>query len=260
MPTFTSFDGTEIDYDDVGSGPPVLLLHGFAADRLANWVQPKVVQALVDAGHRVIASDARGHGRSGKPHDPAAYSKLAMPRDAQALLDHLGIGSVHLVGYSMGSIVSTKLAPMDERIRSVVLGGAGVDFAHVDNLKRRHGIADALLTDDPSTITNPAAAGFRVFADATGADKEALAAIQQAEPDPPVDPGAIAVPTLVLTGDGDDLVGSPQELAAKIPGAKVQIVHGDHLSAVGDPAFRQAIVDFVASVPGVEPSTAGGAA
>ena len=44
------------------------------------------------------------------------------------------------------------------------------------------------------------------------------------------------------------------------PGAKVQIVHGDHLSAVGDPAFRQAIVDFVASVPGVEPSAAGGAA
>jgi len=259
MPTFTSFDGTEIDYDDVGTGPPVLLLHGFAADRVANWEQPKVVQALVDAGHRVISSDARGHGRSGKPHDPAAYAELAMPRDAQALLDHLGIGSVHLVGYSMGSIVSTKLAPMDDRIRSVALGGAGVDFEVVDNPKRRKAIADALLAEDPATIANPAAAGFRVFADATGADRLALAAIQQAEPDPPVDPGAITVPTLVLTGDGDDLVGSPHELAAKIPDARVQVVSGDHLSAVGDPAFRQAIVDFVASVPGVEPSAAGGA-
>ena len=42
MPTFTSFDGTEIDDDDTGSGPPVLLLHGFAANRQANWVRPKV--------------------------------------------------------------------------------------------------------------------------------------------------------------------------------------------------------------------------
>ena len=87
-----------------------------------------------------------------------------------------------------------------------------------------------------------------------------LAAIQQAEPDGPVDPGAISQPTLVLTGDGDDLVGSPHDLAATIPNARVQVVHGDHLAAVGDPAFRQAIVDFVGSVPGVEPSTAGGAA
>src|SRR4051812_16483093 len=123
MPRFTSFDGTEIDFDDVGVGPPVLLLHGFAADRVANWWQPKVVDALVDAGHRVVAPDARGHGRSEKPHDPSAYAKLAMARDAQALLDHLEISSTHLVGYSMGSHVSTKLAPRDDRIRSVVLGG-----------------------------------------------------------------------------------------------------------------------------------------
>lgn len=260
MPTFTSFDGTEIDYDDVGAGPPVLLLHGFAAERQANWVQPHVVPALVDAGHRVVAPDARGHGRSGKPHAPEAYSKLAMPRDAQALLDHLGIGSVHLVGYSMGSFVSMKLAPMEPRVKSVVLGGLGDSFSVIENPKRRKGIADALLADDPASITNPGAAGFRVFAESTGADRAALAAIQQAESDPPVDPGAIAVPTLVLTGDADDLVGSPQELAAKIPGAEVRIVHGDHLSAVGDPVFRQAIADFVGSVPGVESSTSGGAA
>ena len=55
MSRFTSFDGTEIDYDDVGEGPPVLLLHGFAADRVANWEQPKVIATLVDAGHRVVA-------------------------------------------------------------------------------------------------------------------------------------------------------------------------------------------------------------
>ena len=58
--------------------------------------------------------------------------------------------------------------------------------------------------------------------------------------------GEITVPTLVLVGDRDDLVGAPQPLADAIPGARVQIVSGDHLTAVGDPAFPKAIADFLA--------------
>ena len=69
----------------------MVMLHGFAADAHANWHQPKVVEAVVAAGRRVITPDARGHGRSGKPHDIAAYQGQAMPRDVSALLDHLGL-------------------------------------------------------------------------------------------------------------------------------------------------------------------------
>src|SRR6478672_13252418 len=106
MERFASFDGTGIAYTIVGSGPDALLLHGFAADHHVNWVAPGIVDALVAAGRRVIAYDARGHGQSDKPHDPAAYENDAMVRDARSLLDHLGVESVDVVGYSMGALVS----------------------------------------------------------------------------------------------------------------------------------------------------------
>ena len=68
--SFESFDGTTIVFDDQGDGDVVVLLHGFAADAAVNWHAPGVTRALVEAGFRVVASDARGHGRSGKPSPP----------------------------------------------------------------------------------------------------------------------------------------------------------------------------------------------
>ena len=114
---FTSFDGTRIAYvtDGPSDGHAVLLLHGFAADHDLNWVRPGVVGALATAGHRVIALDARGHGASDKPHDPAAYMGDAMPCDAQSLLDHLSVEQVDVVGYSMGSVVAYRLVPVEPR-------------------------------------------------------------------------------------------------------------------------------------------------
>src|SRR4051812_19077824 len=106
MERMTSFDGVEIAYSIVGAGPDVLLLHGFASDAQGNWIGPGIRDAIVAAGRRVIAYDARGHGASGKPHDPAAYENGAMHHDAQVLLDHVGVEHVDLVGYSMGALVA----------------------------------------------------------------------------------------------------------------------------------------------------------
>src|SRR5688500_7194515 len=97
-----SFDGTTIAFRAEGDGPTVLLLHGFAADHHLNWVGPGVFDAVVASGRRVIAPDARGHGRSDKPHDPAAYADDTMVRDVRAVLDHLAVESLDVVGYSMG--------------------------------------------------------------------------------------------------------------------------------------------------------------
>jgi pimeloyl-ACP methyl ester carboxylesterase len=244
---FESFDGTRIAYITAGpdSGPAVLLLHGFAADHRLNWVAPGVVDALAAAGHRVIASDARGHGQSDKPNEPAAYENDAMARDAIALLDHLGVADVDVVGYSMGSVVSSRVVPMEPRARRLVLGGVGQGLV-LGNLPRAN-VADGLLADDPTTITDPTARAFRSFADSTGADRRALWAIQQVGVVPQCTPlGEIHVPTLVLVGDNDTLVGPPGPLADAIPDASVTVVSGDHLTAVGDPAFPKAIVDFLA--------------
>jgi len=114
MERFASFDGVQIAYTVVGSGPDVLLIHGFASDQHGNWVAPGVRDSIAATGRRVIAYDARGHGRSDKPHDVAAYENNAMVRDAQALLDLLDVTAVDVVGYSMGSIVSTRLVPAED--------------------------------------------------------------------------------------------------------------------------------------------------
>ncbi len=246
MDTIASFDGTPIAYTVEGHGPPVLLLHGFAADHHANWVEPGIVNALIGAERQVVAVDARGHGRSGKSHDPADYADDAMVRDAQAVLDHLGITEVDVVGYSMGAMVAARLVAADARARSVVLGGVGGNLMPPKPVEGKPGIADALEAEDASSVTDPTARAFRAFADRTGADRLALAAIQRSTSlRQPVDFAAVTVPALVLVGDEDTLVGSPQQLAERLADARVVIVPGDHLTAVYAPEFAPAIEEFL---------------
>lgn len=251
MDRFTSFDGVGIAYMTAGEGPDALLLHGFAADHRVNWLTPGVVDALVAAGRRVIALDARGHGQSDKPHDPAAYENDAMARDARGLLDHLGVTHVDIVGYSMGALVTTRIVPDEPRTRSCVLGGIGgrVKGGRGFTDEQRAQIAAALEAEDPKAIDRPAWRAFRAFADSTGADRRALAAIQQA-----ATPAArtrleeFRVPTLVIVGDDDVLAGPAQGLADRIPGAIAKTITGTHLGAVADPEFTRSIVDFVTGV------------
>ena len=252
MERFTSSDGVEIAYDvwGSGSGPPVVLHHGFSADAIVNWVGPGVVDALVAAGRLVVALDARGHGRSGKPHDPAAYGETIMARDLSALVDRLDAPSVDLVGYSMGAIVSLIAATEDPRVRRLVVGGVGAAVVELGGVDTRvlppAVVVDALTTDDPAAITDRWGAEFRAFADAVGADRRALAAQAAAVHAAPIPLDRITAPTLVLAGDDDPLAARPSVLADAIPSAEVRMLTGDHLAAVGDPAFASSIVEFLA--------------
>jgi pimeloyl-ACP methyl ester carboxylesterase len=247
MEHFTSFDDLDLAYLDLGEGAPVILLHGFAADHFSNWVATGVVDDLVGAGRRVLAPDARGHGASAKPHDPAAYANDAMARDVQSLLDHAALDHVDVVGYSMGAIVAGRLAPREPRVRSLVLGGVGGEWGGEQRPLGTVPIAEALETDEPSDIENPIAAAFRKFADSTGANRFALAAIQRSRDGETTNVESISVPTLVLVGDADQLAGSPEDLAKRIPGATFRTLRGNHLSAVRDPQFSRSIVEFVNS-------------
>jgi pimeloyl-ACP methyl ester carboxylesterase len=242
-----SFDGTRIAYAMQGSGPTVLLLHGFAADHSLNWGQPGVIDALTDAGRRVIATDARGHGASDKPHDPERYGGDTMVRDARAVLDHLGVERVDVVGYSMGAMVAARLVPDEPRTRTLVLGGVGATVAPPRAGGRAPAaIAAALLADDPASIETISGKAFRQFADYTGADRQALAALSRSSALRfEVQLDAITVPTLVVAGADDALIRSPSELADRLPSARLVTVPGDHLGAPYDPAFTRAIVDFL---------------
>ena len=121
-------NGCPINYLVAGTGDPVMLIHGFASSLQGNWRAPGVIDAIVAAGRQVIAIDCRGHGRSGKPHDPQAYAGTAMADDAIAVLDHLAIATADLAGYSMGGYLSAVLLlNHPERFRSVI---DAVEAAH----------------------------------------------------------------------------------------------------------------------------------
>jgi pimeloyl-ACP methyl ester carboxylesterase len=252
VPDLTAPDGTPLHYEVFGEGGgrpvPVVVLHGFAADTGTNWVRPGVVGALTAQGWTVVGLDARGHGRSGKPHDVEAYAGTVMADDVGALLDHLGVDAAHVAGYSMGAGTAIRVAVGDQRARSLVLGGVGGRLLERASIPRA-AMAEAMVTEDRRSITDPSARAFRFFAEATKADRWALAAVLRATVPPLPDPSTIPVPTLVVAGEADTMAGPVGDLAATIPGAKAVTVPGDHVNAPTKPEFAAAVAEFLAGVP-----------
>ncbi|MFC7528361.1 alpha/beta fold hydrolase [Actinoplanes sp. GCM10030250] len=252
MPTFRATDGVEIHYQSWDGDPDlplVLLHHGFIANGITNWVLPGVVDALRDSGRRVATIDARGHGQSGKPHDPAFYGEARMSEDVVTLIDLLGMPAVDLVGYSMGGIVALITATRESRVRRLAVGGIGAAVVELGGVDTRvigaEPLREALHADDPATITNPAAAGFRAFIDAVGGDRAALAAQAARMHAEPIPLDAITAPALVLAGRDDVLAARPEILAKAIPGARLSVIDGDHLGAVRVPAFTTELLTFL---------------
>jgi pimeloyl-ACP methyl ester carboxylesterase len=249
---FSSWDGIEIAYQEWGEDTglaPVVLHHGFVANAEANWVATGVIDALLAAHRKVIAPDARGHGHSEKPHDPARYGEQRMARDLAVLLDTIDAKQIDLVGYSMGAIVSLLLASSDERVRRLVIGGVGSGVVECGGVDRRavsnKSIIEALSAADPASIESPEAAAFRTLADALGADREALVAHATSIHRDGMALERISAPTLILAGENDPLAVRPEVLADAIPNAKLKTLTGNHIEALGDPRFTRSIVEFL---------------
>ena len=102
--TYLEVEGTRVRYVDVGEGPPVVLLHGFASS-IENWltVMPKLVR-----DHRVIAIDLRGFGWTDRP--VADYSPAAQAKLLKAVLDERKVNKVSIVAHSWGSSVALAFA------------------------------------------------------------------------------------------------------------------------------------------------------
>ena len=112
--------GIDIYYEDHGSGQPVVLIHGYPLDG-HSWERQSRV--LLEAGYRVIAYDRRGFGRSSQPTIGYDYDTFAA--DLNALLDHLRLTSVVLVGFSMGTGEVTRYLGRygsDRVVKAVMLG------------------------------------------------------------------------------------------------------------------------------------------
>jgi len=248
MPTFKS-NGFEIHYVVEGSGPSIVLVHGFASSLKGNWRATGVIDALIASGRQVIALDCRGHGESEKPHDPDDYSGTKMPDDVSGLMDYLEISSADLMGYSMGGgIAASLLVRHPNRFRTVILGGVG--DAVLSGGRGRAGsdaIAKGLEAPDAGSVTDAVARSFRVFAESSGNDLLALAAIQRSTRGgfDPARLGVAICPVMVIVGEQDTLIGSADTLAATIPGAWYVKVPGDHITALNGPVYRNEVVAFL---------------
>jgi pimeloyl-ACP methyl ester carboxylesterase len=246
-------DGVQIYYEEHGGGDPVVLVHGFASRADHNWGLTGWYTEL-SPHYRVVALDCRGHGKSGKPHDPAAYAGNIMGDDVIRLMDHLGIERALLMGYSMGARISLGLLRSHpERLRAVVLGGIGATSGGGPPFDRKP-IVDALLSDTPANIASATAKQFRTFAQAVGNDLKALAACMSADrPDQTSEDLKalrINVPVMIVIGTKDTLVGNPELLRDSIPASRLVKIEGrDHLNAPGDEHYKEAVMRFFKSAP-----------
>jgi pimeloyl-ACP methyl ester carboxylesterase len=112
-------DGVTLSGEEAGVGPPVVLLHGLTATRRYVVMGSRTLER---AGHRVIAYDARGHGRSTPPQDASAYGYGRLAQDLGEFLDARGIARALIAGASMGAHTAVRFAlEHPERIAALAL-------------------------------------------------------------------------------------------------------------------------------------------
>jgi pimeloyl-ACP methyl ester carboxylesterase len=242
-----------IHHDVVGEGRPLVLVHGWGANARRNWVDLGWVDVLTPV-RRLVLMDSRGHGRSETAARQADYGYAAMSEDVLHVMDELEIAEADLFGYSMGAFIGVSLLGHHrDRFSSMVLGGIGDETQESGSVC--HLIAASLRVDDPAEIVDPVGRAYRRYVDADPAnDREALAkaALQMWPDGHPLALGGdgladVDIPVLIVDGaDDHPYVDSVGHLAAAIPGAELVIIPGtDHHTVVGDPRFKDAVLEFL---------------
>ncbi len=245
----TRRSGVRIHYRVEGSGPPVVLVHGYTASGWSNWIAPGWVERLAGL-HTLILPDLRGHGRSEKPATTAAYSRAALASDVLAVMDEEGIERAPVVGYSMGGMVALELLGRHgQRFERGVVGGMGSYFPRGRGrfaFERRHPRSRAprrtpleylayllryAAEMDPIALNRV----FRgVFADGVPVEPELLPQIRQ--------------PVLVAAGTRDVFFEPAAALARQLPNARfLPVPHDAHISAIRNPRFIEAVAAFLAA-------------
>jgi len=249
--------GIHIHYEVHGSGRPVVLIHGGTVSFKHNYADFGWIEALNDSRLQVIGLDLRGHGQSGKPHEIASYGTSNLASDVVAVLDQLSLTRVSLVAYSIGTAVALHLLKsFPGRFDRAALIATG------DGLIGRppHTFAMALpsllevlsRTEYPKDLPKHLSTYWN-FVVATGGDWQAMRALAQAGYPPlaPADALAIKVPTLVISGQNDSVLGQGPRLAQALGQAEyVEVPGADHFSLAADPGVKAAVARFMR--PGAE--------
>ena len=224
-------DGVTLSADVAGQGVPVVLLHGLTATRRYVVMGSR---ALERSGHRVVAYDARGHGRSSPAPDPAAYRYEELIADLAAVLDAAEIGRAVLVGASMGAHTLLRFAlDRPDRVAAVVVitpGHDPADFHDPDRLARWDALAHGLRTGGVEGFlaaygTPPVPEAWRETVitvlrqrlaqhEHPDAVADALGTVPRSQPFASLDDlGAVDVPALVVASRDEADPGHPYALA-----------------------------------------------
>jgi non-heme chloroperoxidase len=261
----------EIHYEDVGTGRPVVLIHGWPLSGRSWEAQ---IAPLVHAGHRVITYDRRGFGASSQPWEGYDYDTLAA--DLNALLTELDLRDVTLAGFSMGGgeVARYLGTHASDRVAKAILAGAVTPFLHKTEAHPDGGLDDATIAEFEQGVRADRLAfvdGFATQFFSVGGELKvseaqrryavAIAAIASPKgtldcigafgrTDFREDLAKVDVPTLVIHGDSDAIV--PFEVSGKlaaelIDGAQLVVIkdapHGFNVSHADQ--FNAALVDFL---------------
>ncbi len=263
--TFAQVEGARVRYLDVGAGPAVVLLHGFASS-IENWA---TVIPTLKASHRVIAVDLKGFGWTDRP--VADYSPAAQAELLRAVLDERGVEQVSLVAHSWGSSVALAFAlKYPARVARLVLYDAWVydsQLPSMFHMARAQGVGEFLFSAfyserheerltlgfyDPEYVTQPFVDAVERAFERPGTKAAALATVRGMRfEEQATRYGEIRVPTLLLWGREDLVtpVAIGERLLRQLPHAQLKVYprcgHFPMLEAVS-----QSNADLVAFLTG----------
>jgi pimeloyl-ACP methyl ester carboxylesterase len=246
-------DGVEIYYEVHGSGPPLLLTHGYS---LTSAMWQGQVEAL-SRHHRLVLWDMRGHGQSDYPDDPAAYSETLTVADMAALLDKVGARSAIVGGLSLGGYMSLAFyRAHSQRVDALLIIDTGPGFKKDDARaawnKRAHETGDRFERDGLAVLKSSSPEqSSESHRDASGLARAARGMLAQRDARVIEALPGIKVPSLVVVGaDDTPFLAAAEYMAAKIPDAtKVVIPAAGHAVNIDQPqAFIDAVLPFLDGV------------
>jgi pimeloyl-ACP methyl ester carboxylesterase len=246
-------DGTKLHYDVNGSGPALLLTHGFTAS--SHMFSGNI--AALSRNNTVITWDMRGHGRSDYPADPGAYTPELSVGDMLALLDAVGVERAVIAGHSLGGFLSLAFnVAHPDRVAGLVLIYTAPAYRKAEARAGWNEMAEQFAagfeTRGLTALGSSDEVAADVHRDASGLAHAARGILAQRDAAVIDSLPEIGVPTLVIVGDQDaPFLDGSRYMAAKIPGAQLAIISGaGHAPNIVQPSvFDQIITDFLATVP-----------
>ena len=251
--TILNRNGVNLYYEVHGSGPTLLLSHGFSATS-AMW-EGQI--AALSAKHRLVLWDMRGHGQSDYPDDPAAYSEAETVADMAAILDAVGAPTAIIGGLSLGGYMSLAFyARHPERATALLIIDTGPGFkqdaARAAWNERSLGTAARLDAEGLGQLTSGSAERRQSrHRNAQGLAHAARGMLTQRDATVINILPTIKVPSMVLVGSRDTpFLAATDYMAAKIPGAtKIIIDDAGHAANIDQPAsFNDAVTKFLTNL------------